>query len=127
MQEVNAAYERKDLLRLLELRLQFEQVDEAQAASIAEDRLEHFIHLLTEQVRTLQDELAAVEEPWRAGLGDPYVKLTPAKVAAHLRDDLESLHGALASIRADLARLSDVDELRVWLRAATRAANSRRR
>ncbi len=122
MQQVNAAYERKDLLQLLELRLQFEQFDEALASSIAADRLEHFIHLLAEQVRTLQDELAAVEDPWRAGLGNHPGKLTPAAVADHLRSDLASLTGALAAVRTDLARLSDLDELRAWLRAAVRAA-----
>ena len=123
MQEVNVAYERKDLLRLLELRLQFEKVDEAQATTIAEDRLEHFIHLLAEQVRTLQDEVATVEAPWRAGLGDYPGKLAPATVAGHLRHDLVDLSGALAAVRADLARLSDLAELRAWLRAAVRAAS----
>lgn len=127
MQEVNAAYDRKDLLRLLELRLQFEQVDEAQAATIAEDRLEHFIQLLAEQVRTLQDEVAGVEDPWRAGLHDYDGKLAPPMVALALRHDVDDLRGALAHVRADLGRLSDLAELRAWLRAAMRTTGSRAR
>jgi hypothetical protein len=119
MQEVNAAYERKDLLLLLELRLRFEQVDESQIGSIAEDRLIQFNTLLAEQVRQLQQELAAVEEPWRLSLDcPPSGKLTPARVDAALRHDLRQLAGNHAHARRDLAQLSDLRRLKAWLRAA---------
>lgn len=116
MQQVNIAYERKDLLGLLELQLRFEQVDEAHISSVAEDRLIHFNSLLAEQVRQLQQEVAGVEEPWRMQLdAPPSAKLTPAKVQAALRRDLRELAAELAQIQGDLARLSDPRQLKSWL------------
>jgi hypothetical protein len=116
MQEVNIAYERKDLLGLLELQLRFEQVDAAHINSIAEDRLIHFNSLLAEQVRQLQQELAGVEEPWRAGLDSPpNAKLTPAKLQAALHRDLRGLATELAAIQRDLEQLSDPRQLKRWL------------
>jgi hypothetical protein len=41
MQRVNAAYTKKDLLRLLELQLEAEQIDQAHMNNIAEDRLKY--------------------------------------------------------------------------------------
>jgi hypothetical protein len=120
MQEVNVAYEAKDLLKLLELRLRFEQVDEAAAHTIADDRLEHFNTLLAEQVRQLQHELSMVEEPWREDL--ELSRVTPARVHAHLQADLRVVRDALGQLRADVERLADPRELKLWLRAARRTA-----
>jgi hypothetical protein len=123
MQEVNVAYERKDLLQLLELRLRFEQVDEAHVRNIAEDRLVHFNTLLTEQVRQLQQELATVEEPWRLQLELPRsLKLTPARIEAALQDDLRELKADIALVRRDLVQLADPRKLKTWLRTLHREA-----
>jgi hypothetical protein len=119
MQEVNVAYERKDLLKLLELRLRFERVDEAQVNPIAEDRLVHFNTLLAEQVRQLQQELADVEMPWRMQLdllGSS--KLTPRRVQDAVRADLHDLTRTLSDARHDLQQLQDARKLKAWLRAA---------
>jgi hypothetical protein len=122
MQEVNVAYERKDLLQLLELRLRFERVDEAQIHTIAEDRLAHFNTLLAEQVRQLQQELATVEEPWRLQLDLlPSVKLSPARVQSSIRHDLRELAGTIAATRHDLQQLHDPRKLKMWLREARAA------
>jgi hypothetical protein len=119
MQQVNVAYERKDLVQLLELQLRFEQVDQAHINSIAEDRLAHFNSLLAEQVRELQRELASVEEPWRLQLDTPpQTKLTPARVQAALQRDLREMAHDLARTRRDLEQLADPRNLKAWLRAA---------
>lgn len=122
MQEVNVAYERKDLLQLLELRLRFERVDEAQVNTIAEDRLVHFNTLLAEQVRQLQQELADVEEPWRLELDMlRSTKLTPGRALASVRSDLRDLASTIAQTRRDLLQLQDPRKLKAWLRAARAA------
>lgn len=124
MQQVNAAYDRKDLLALLELRLRFEQVDEAAVHTIADDRLAHFNRLLTEQAHQLQAELATVEAPWRHQLElAQRAKLAPPLVQARIRADLADLASAITNVRRDLARLVDLAELRAWLRAAQRTAD----
>lgn len=128
MQEVNVAYERKDLLQLLELRLRFERVDETQVNTIAEDRLAHFNTLLAEQVRQLQQELATIETPWRLELDMlGSMKLTPSLVQSAMRSDLRDLASAIAQARRDVQQLSDPRKLKAWLRATrtTRAAMER--
>jgi len=126
MQEVNAAYERKDLLLLLELRLRFEQVDEAHVGSIAEDRLVHFNTLLAEQVRQLQQELLEMEQPWRLALDTPpSTKVTPARVQTAIQHDLRNLAQDLAATRRDLEQIRDPRKLKSWLRAEAAAAAGR--
>jgi hypothetical protein len=128
MQEVNVAYERKDLLQLLELRLRFERVDERQVNTIAEDRLAHFNTLLAEQVRQLQEELATIEAPWRFELDMlGSMKLTPTRVQSAVRNDLRELASTIAQTRRDLQELSDPRKLKAWLGAgrAARAAMER--
>jgi hypothetical protein len=122
MQQLNAAYERKDLLQLLELQLRLEQIDEAQIGSLAEDRLERYNRLLAEQVDQLEEELAELEAPWRAQLEIPSGRLTWAKVRTALDRDARELTSHIAQVRRDVQRLVDVRALKAWLRVELAAA-----
>lgn len=125
MQQINVAYEAKDLLQLLELQLRFEQLDEAQISTLAEDRLERYNRLLAEQVAQLKQELAGLEAPWRMQLEQPTGRLTPARVRACLQDDLRLAASLITYARNDLQRFADPGALKAWL-AAELAAERRR-
>jgi hypothetical protein len=125
MQEINVAYEAKDLLQLLELQLRFEQLDEAQISTLAEDRLERYNRLLAEQVAQLKEELAGIEAPWRMQLEQLTGRLTPARVRAYLQDDLRMVASLITYARNDLQRFADPGALKAWL-AAELAAERRR-
>jgi hypothetical protein len=125
MQQINVAYEAKDLLQLLELQLRFEQLDEAQISTLAEDRLERYNRLLAEQVAQLKQELAGLEAPWRMQLEQPTGRLTPARVRACLQDDLRMAASLITYARNDLQRFADPGALKAWL-AAELAAERRR-
>ena len=117
MQEVNLAYERKDLLQLLELQLRFEQVDQAQLSTLAEDRLDRFNSLLAEQVAQLQQELFDVEHPWRLMVGVlPPAKLAAARVQASALREQAGLARDLVKARHDLVTLQDPRSVKRWLR-----------
>ena len=117
MQQVNVAYEQRDLLQLLELQLRFEQLDPAAIHTLAEDRLHRFNKLLTEQVAQLKAELADVELPYRMQLNlSPSQKLAPARVLAALREDLRSASNDLSTARHQLAAFADLGVLASWLR-----------
>ena len=117
MQQVNVAYERNDLLELLELQLRFEQIDSAHIGSLAEDRLDHFNKLLSEQVTQLRDELAAVEHPFRIQLDVmPPRKLPVALVLAAMQDDAHELAHDLARMQQDLRIFTNRDAMKSWLR-----------
>lgn len=118
MQQVNVAYEAKDLLQLLELQLRFEHVDQAHINMLAEDRLRHFNQLLAEQVRELEREVAQAEAPWRHQLGiDDGRKLPPERVLIELRRDLRIVTADIAMVRRDVTAFADVRALKVWLDA----------
>lgn len=128
MQQINVAYEQKDLLQLLELQLRFEQLDEAQIGSLAEDRLERYNRLLAEQVGQLKEELATIEAPWRMRLGMPPTgKLAPSRIQGRLRDDLRSAAEGIEHARNDLRRFGEPSALRAWLAAELAAAQRRLR
>ena len=116
MQEVNVAYERGDLLELLELQLRIEQIDPERIGGLAEDRLDHFIKLLGDQVAQLRDELGAIEHPYRVQLDIyPPRKLPPAAVLAMMGEDIDRLTLRLAEMKRDLRTMSTVDGMKAWL------------
>jgi len=127
MQQINVAYEARDLLQLLELQLRFEQIDEAEISTLAEDRLERYNHLLGDQVFQLRQELAEIELPWRVQLDVPLGKLTAAMVQARLQTDLRQASNEIAGVRGDLRRLADPGALKAWLQKALAAQQRARR
>ncbi len=124
MQQVNVAYEAKDLLQLLELQLRFEQVDATKVDTIAEDRLRHYNTILDEQAKQLELELHEVELPFRLELAvSPSARLSPHQIIGRLRADTDDLKQRAAMLRRDLEAFQDVRQLKVWLKsfAAPRA------
>lgn len=57
MQEVNAAYDKQDLLTLLSIQLKIEQIDQDHIDGIALDKLKHFNVILKNQLNELQNEI----------------------------------------------------------------------
>jgi len=126
MQQINVAYEAKDLLQLLELQLRFEQIDEGQISGLADERLDRYNQLLAEQVGQLKEELAGIEMPWRMQLGlPPTGKLPPARVRARLQEDLREVAARTEQAKRDREQLSDPRRLKAWLQEAM-AAEARR-
>ncbi len=118
MQEVNVAYEAKDLLRLLELQLELERVEAERVDTIAEERVRHYIRILDEQAKQLAVELEELELPFRMELGlTPTARLTPANVVARIRADTEKVKQERAALEHDLAAFEDVNRLKAWLKA----------
>lgn len=120
MREVNVAYEAKDLLRLLELQLELERMEPAEADAIAEERLRHYIRILEEQGRQLAVELEELELPFRLELGlAPPARLAPAAVIARVRADAAEVKQQIARMERDLAAFQSADRLKAWLKTQT--------
>ncbi|HEU0033153.1 MAG TPA: J domain-containing protein [Kofleriaceae bacterium] len=116
MQQVNVAYEAKDLLQLLDLQLRIEQVDQTHLDGLADERLAHFNRLLSEQIRELECEAMHAENHWRMRLElHPYASLTPAMVEEELRLDVRELSRALRRVRDDHERFEDIRTVKRWL------------
>ncbi len=62
MQEINAAYERNDLLALLGLQMRVEQIDGAALAGLSKQRLGYYNEVLRQQLDTLESEIGGVTQ-----------------------------------------------------------------
>lgn len=118
MQKVNQAYEKKDLLNLLELQLQAELIDQAHLNRIAEDRLDAYNHLLKEQLEELQKEIDGFEMGWRMQLKVSYHEaVNPKSLMTSLKRDIRELRYQILTIKGQIDWLGDHQSLRVWLKS----------
>lgn len=116
MQQVTVAYGNRDLLKLLELQLSVEQIDQNKLNNIAADRLKHYNKILSDQLREIQDEVFLKEDEIRHLLGvDPFTPLSPKKLGMMLKQDIRIMQGEIARIQDDLRQFRDVKQLKTWL------------
>lgn len=116
MQEVTAAYEKNDLLTLLQLQLQFEQIDEAHLSQIAEEQLKYYIRVLEKQSQQIRQELFEAENDLRSLLTVPmYITITPQVVDGHINKDIKSIKKGIKDISEELKLLQSVSYLKALL------------
>lgn len=117
MQRVNVAYEKKDLLQLLELQAQIEQVGYPTISAQTDERLKHYNKLLKEQCAVLMQALDETQLPFRFQLGlSPYTRLSAKQFIAHMQHDIQSLQQSISALRGDLHLIQDTVHLKAWLR-----------
>jgi len=117
MQRVNQAYDKKDLLALLELQLKIEHIDQASLNSLSEERLAHFNKILREQLRELEDQVFHITNEVMFNLGiDTYMPLTPATLMRELDADIARMRKALRETEADLKAIQELATLKAWLK-----------
>jgi hypothetical protein len=117
MQQVNLAYEGNNLLKLLELQLELEQIDQSAIANISEVRLSHYNVILREQVTELDIELHNVEDQFRDQYGiAPFTSLSPSTLPRLLKSDIAETRQHIRQLESDLTRVAEIKTLKVWLR-----------
>lgn len=117
MQRVNQAYEKNNLLQLLELQLELEHIDQSHINNLGEERLAHYNKILKEQLCELEDEIAHVEGDFSMRFGiDPFVQLSPATIMRHLARDIVLTQQAIRDMKQELADLQDIKKAKAWLK-----------
>jgi hypothetical protein len=117
MQRVNEAYQKNNLLLLLELQLELEHIDQQALDSMSEARLKHYNTILKEQVRELDQEILHVESAFRHAYGiDPFEPVSPDAVLRGLAVDLKELRLNIRILEQDLAAFEDTRNLKLWLK-----------
>lgn len=123
MQKVNQAYAAKDLLTLLQLQLDIEQITPLALNGIAEDRLKHYIKVLTTQLAELQTEVGEVEHAFRQQFNlDPDERLAPAQLPKLLARQKQVLQYDSAQLQRQLRSLADDAHLKLWLKQRRQSA-----
>lgn len=120
MQRVNDAYEKGNLLQLLELQLQLEHIDQAHLATLGGERLKHYIKILKSQLEELEMEIQHVEHGFMAEFGlSPFDKLRPQDLMPMLQADMAQCEQSICQAQADLETASDPRQLKAWLKTIT--------
>lgn len=128
MSQANAAYERGDLVTLLRLQLQAEQVDETHIARLADDKLAALSLLLKEQVATLESEVFEAEMRASAQLGiHVTATMDEAMLSRRLLHAQEDAERIARTMQADLERVHDDVQLKLWLREQAALARQQAR
>ena len=121
MQRVNQAYEKKDLLHLLELQLAIEQIDARVIANLSENRLKHFNKILLEQLAELQHEIMQVQMPLRHQFGlQPYQPLSLKTAMPRLMKDITELKNHIRQIEKEIKVPTDMVAFKIWIKAYRR-------
>ena len=125
MQRVNQAYDKRDLLKLLELQLELEHIDASSIAGLSEDRLKHFNKVLKEQLAELEQEIEQVEMPVRAQFGvPPFVALFPQEILALLKREIASMKQSIKLLKDDLLTTHNLAAFKAWISARKREAKA---
>jgi hypothetical protein len=117
MKEANTAYERRDLLALLQLQLRADLADGDKLATMAKEKLAALTALLKERVAVLNRELYAVEQQAIHEFElPPYSPFNEASLKRSLFMQQQNLQGDIAMMQQDLVRVQDDAHLKRWLK-----------
>ncbi len=124
MQRVNQAYDKKNLLQLLELQLELEHIDQATINGLSEDRLKHYNTVLKGQLAELQQEIIRIEAEFRGQFGvSPFDGVSPTTIMRGLARDIADLRNAMDEMERDLRAFADIRQLKSWLKQMRRRPN----
>lgn len=117
MQRVNQAYDKKNLLLLLELQLELEHIDQTTLNNLTESRLKHFTKILKEQLAELEQEIFYTEDRFKAQYGIlPFGQLYPDTIMRQLDVDIVGAVLTIGDLKKDLLALQDIKKLKAWLK-----------
>lgn len=126
MQRVNQAYEKNNLLQLLELQLELEHIDRIAFSGLDEDRLRHYNTILKSQINELKVELMRVESGFCGQFGmSPFARVKPATVMRDLDDDILHMKQANSALEYELTTLTDAKSVKAWLKKIRHEAENR--
>ena len=118
MQRVNEAYDKNNLLQLLELQLELEHIDQRSINHISEARLTHYNQILKDQVRELDRQIHRVETTFRYTYGyQQFGAPPPDAVLQKLDIEIAALRHHVRNIEQDLAAFDDFKDLRRMLKS----------
>jgi hypothetical protein len=116
-QRVNDAYTNRDLLKLLELQLEIEQIDQTSINSISFERLKTYNKILREQLNSIKQEVDGVQVGFRMRFDfPPGARLSPSTLISGLRCDINDLKNDITCLANDLECFKELKALKLWLK-----------
>ena len=117
MARVNEAYDKKNLLVLLEVQLEIEQIDQKHIAQISEEKLALYNKVIAGQLEELREERMQAEGAFKQEFGIPfYAWVGPADLAGLLEQYKEKAIQDVADLREEAAALVNTEAVKAWLK-----------
>jgi len=117
MSEANAAYDRRDLVALLQIQLRVELTDTASIAKMAEEKMAALTLLLKQQAQELEDELYKQRHDARHEFGlKSWETVSVANLQRSLRTEQTSFERDLIAMQQDLQQVADDKYFKLWLK-----------
>lgn len=117
MQRINQAYDKQNLLQLLELQLELEHIDRNGIGRLDEERLRHYNTVLKRQIDELKIELMRVESGFCAQFGiPPFSSVKPETVVRDLADDIRRVQQEVREMEQDLVALEGAKGVKALLK-----------
>lgn len=121
MSEVNAAYDRQDLLALLKLQLKAQQIDASAMHTVAEDKLKAWLALLRAQWRELSVDVSSMREQMHHEFRlHPRLPISAQALQASLILATQEYDETLYTMRSDLATVQNDAGLKRWAKEQSR-------
>lgn len=117
MQRVNVAYEKNDLLALLELQFEIDQIDVAGLEAMPDERIKQYNKVLKKQFDDVHREIRDLEDWLAYDLAVPHQYMTPAALDAYIDDEIVRAELRLQQIEHDLDDFTDLKNLKQFLKA----------
>jgi hypothetical protein len=117
MQRINQAYDKKNLLLLLELQLELEHIDQTTINNLSANRLKHYNKILKEQLNELEQEIFATENMFKMEFDiSPFERMTPSSLMRNLAAEIVEIKQAIRELKSDLLAFRDIKILKAWLK-----------
>ncbi|SNX60875.1 hypothetical protein SAMN06296273_2340 [Nitrosomonas ureae] len=117
MSEANAAYDRRDLVALLQIQLRVELTDTASIAKMADEQIAAMTLLLKQQAQELESGLQQQRHEVRYEFGlKSYETVSVANLNRSLRAEESFFERELSAMQQDLQQLTDDKYFKRWLK-----------
>lgn len=127
MSEANAAYDRRDLVALLQIQLRAELTDTASIAKMADEQIAAMTLLLKQQAQELESELQQQRHEVRCEFGlKSYETVSVANLNRNLRIEESFFESELSAMQQDLQQLTDDKYFKRWLKDQKRLSKEPR-
>lgn len=127
MSEANAAYDRRDLVTLLQIQLRAELTDTASIAKMADEQIAAMTLLLKQQAQELESGLQQQRHEVRYEFGlKSYETVSMANLNRSLRAEESFFERELSTMQQDLQQLTDDKYFKRWLKDQKRLSKESR-
>lgn len=127
MSEANAAYDRRDLVTLLQIQLRAELTDTASIAKMADEQIAAMTLLLKQQAQELESGLQQQRHEVRYEFGlKSYETVSVANLNRSLRAEESFFERELSAMQQDLQQLTDDKYFKRWLKDQKRLSKEPR-